>query len=70
KIGNRYSTRLEQGPLAVWTRLEYGCMTAAILIGPMVPAAGFALWMLGFTSSRLLYFRAVDAPKMPGGVTL
>lgn len=70
KRKNPASLQLERGPLRKWSRVSTAAMLAAVVIGPFVPMLGFALWMLGFTASRVLFFRAVDSLKMPGGVTL
>lgn len=61
------SARLHQGPLrsAARARLGLGLVAAALFLGGLI-VPGLALFALGELLERVLYFRAVDSPKMPG----
>lgn len=67
QVGRSASAILQRGPLAriVLLRDLLG-LSAAFLL--MLPLPGFALapLLLGEFAERYLFFRAVDAPKMPG----
>jgi Fe-S-cluster-containing dehydrogenase component len=61
------SARLHAGPLRhiARARLAFG-MAALLLFALQLPWFGFLLFALGELLERVLYFQAVDAPKMPG----
>jgi Fe-S-cluster-containing dehydrogenase component/DMSO reductase anchor subunit len=65
-VGGSTSARLQRGPLrgATFLRFTLGAFAAAAL--PFAPSLGLALGLAGELAERTLYFRAVDAPKMPG----
>lgn len=68
--GENATARLQLGPLHNAKRFRFACGAVAIalfVLGP--PAPGLALWLIGEIAERYLYFRAVDAPKMPGGTS-
>jgi formate dehydrogenase iron-sulfur subunit len=61
------SARLQRGPLRRWTAARDGVAVLAIVL--LVIAPGPAAWLtllMGELLERLIFFRAVDAPKMPG----
>lgn len=61
------SRQLQRGPLARTVVLRDGLGLLALVL--LVAAPGwwaFALFLLGEFTERSLFFRAVDAPKMPG----
>lgn len=61
------SARLQQGPLARATLCRDLCGLAAVVLLATLP--GWPSWVLllaGELAERYLFFRAVDAPKMPG----
>ena len=61
------SARLHAGPLKnlAHGRITLGAIAILLLaVGQMLP--GFLVFSLGELIERTLYFRAVDAPKMPG----
>ena len=61
------SARLHSGPLRNLARTRLALGGAAILLFILSQTAiGFLLFALGELVERILYFRAVDAPKMPG----
>jgi len=70
-------TRLMRGPLSGWAcaRALWGgaavftWLFAAVLASPALAAAGVGLFLAGELCERVLFFKAVDAPKMPGGFT-
>ncbi|MBK8475977.1 MAG: dimethyl sulfoxide reductase anchor subunit [Opitutaceae bacterium] len=65
--GSSVPARLQRGPLRplFTARFLLGVTAAALLAGgPLWPA--LALFAAGELAERLLFFRAVDAPKMPG----
>ncbi len=63
------SARLHSGPLRRLARARLALAVAALpLFALSHPALGFLLFGLGEVLERVLYFRAVDAPKMPGQV--
>ena len=64
--GGSTPARLQRGPLrvAVITRFALGLAACALL--PFAPEIGLGLALAGEFAERYLYFRAVDAPKMPG----
>ena len=66
-FGADVSARLQRGPLRLFlsTRLLLGAGTLLALF-KAPPLAAFALFAAGEFCERVLYFRAVDAPKMPG----
>jgi len=61
------SARLQRGPLkrAVVVRDLLG-LAAVLALVASAPGAGLALFAGGELAERYLFFRAVDAPKMPG----
>ncbi|MBE2214868.1 MAG: dimethyl sulfoxide reductase anchor subunit [Opitutaceae bacterium] len=65
-IGRSPSARLQRGPLrsATALRLTLGAMAVVGLV--FAPTLGLGLALAGELAERYLYFRAVDAPKMPG----
>jgi hypothetical protein len=68
--GDNATARLQLGPLHNAKRIRFSCGMIAVaffMLGPAGP--GLAFWMIGEIAERYLYFRAVDAPKMPGGTT-
>jgi Fe-S-cluster-containing dehydrogenase component/DMSO reductase anchor subunit len=66
------SARLLAGPLkaTLIVRLAFAAAGAVLLAGvaPPLRAAGFGLLLVGEIAERLLFFRAVTAPRMPGVV--
>lgn len=70
----RRSARLLQGPLrGIWkARLATGFAGLVFLAGaniyPPLAGIGFVLTLSGELLERTIFFRAVDAPGMPGGV--
>jgi Fe-S-cluster-containing dehydrogenase component/DMSO reductase anchor subunit len=61
------SARLQRGPLsrAVFARDGFGMITLVLLV--VCPGwPGFVTLLAGEVAERYLFFRAVDAPKMPG----
>lgn len=70
------SARLHAGPLRSLSRARLGLAAVAILIWLVVPVPAFSfsalqlfsfsLFAVGELIERALYFKAVDAPKMPG----
>jgi Fe-S-cluster-containing dehydrogenase component len=64
--GSSVSARLQRGPLRglVLARLAVG--VAAVPLFPLAPPLALAVTLVGELLERALYFRAVDAPKMPG----
>jgi formate dehydrogenase iron-sulfur subunit len=61
------SARLQRGPLRHWVAARDGAAVGAILL--LVIAPGPAAWLIllmGELLERSIFFRAVDAPKMPG----
>ncbi len=61
------SARLQRGPLRRWAAARDGAAALAIVL--LVVAPGPAAWLtllMGELLERLIFFRAVDAPKMPG----
>jgi len=64
--GDSASARLQRGPLRtlVISRFALGLTAAALF--PMAASMALAACLLGEFAERALYFRAVDAPKMPG----
>ncbi|MBC8010650.1 MAG: dimethyl sulfoxide reductase anchor subunit [Burkholderiales bacterium] len=66
-LASPLSARLHAGPLRGLFRLRLGLAAAAALpLALQQPWFGFILFALGEAIERALYFRAVDAPKMPG----
>lgn len=66
--GDGATARLQLGPLHNAKRIRFSCGLISIVfffLGPAVP--GLAFLLIGEIAERYLYFRAVDAPKMPGG---
>jgi Fe-S-cluster-containing dehydrogenase component/DMSO reductase anchor subunit len=61
------SARLHKGPLrsAALARLGIG-IVAALLFASGLIVPGLAVFAVGELLERVLYFRAVDSPKMPG----
>jgi formate dehydrogenase iron-sulfur subunit len=61
------SARLHAGPLRTVSRarLAFG-LAALVLFALQQPWFGFVLFAVGELLERVLYFQAVDAPKMPG----
>jgi len=64
----RQSARLRLGPLARVTFSRYLSATLAILLGFLSPWTALPLLLFSELCSRHLFFRAVQAPKMPGGL--
>ncbi|BET65140.1 hypothetical protein ASA1KI_00580 [Opitutales bacterium ASA1] len=64
--GDSTSARLQRGPLRglVLARLAVG--VAAVPLFPLAAPLALAVALVGELLERALYFRAVDAPKMPG----
>jgi DMSO reductase anchor subunit len=61
------SARLHTGPLLGPARLRYGSAALAVLLfAASLPLAAFLAFISGELAERLLFFRAVDSPKMPG----
>ncbi|MGF1450977.1 MAG: DmsC/YnfH family molybdoenzyme membrane anchor subunit [Opitutales bacterium] len=75
-LSRRQSARIQAELLPNWVSGRYlagaiavACALVSTFLGP-VPAMVGAVVMAGSElCSRLLYFKAVDAPKMPGGLT-
>jgi DMSO reductase anchor subunit len=65
--GDATSARLQRGPLrsTVVARFAAGGV-AIVLLATGFTMAGLAAFVLGEFAERCLYFRAVDAPRMPG----
>ncbi|MDP0501512.1 MAG: DmsC/YnfH family molybdoenzyme membrane anchor subunit [Verrucomicrobiota bacterium JB022] len=71
------STRLMRGPLRRWTlaRAAWGggaiaAWLASVALGlPLLAGLAGLLFLVGEFCERVLFFKAVDAPKMPGGMT-
>ena len=66
-LGNNTSARLQRGPLRnlLTIRLLIGTAAVITLVSGQT-LAGFALFAAGELTERIIFFRAVDAPKMPG----
>ena len=61
------SARLHAGPLRTVARTRVALGFAAVILFALhLPGFGFLLFAMGELVERVLYFRAVDAPKMPG----
>jgi DMSO reductase anchor subunit len=61
------SARVQRGPLARAAALRDGLgLAAALLLVAMPGAVALALVIAGEMAERTIFFRAVDAPKMPG----
>ncbi len=60
------SARLHAGPLRRVSHLRLALALAAVPLFFLHPLPAFLLFAAGELTERLLYFRAVDAPKMPG----
>ena len=61
------SARLQRGPLAPAGLVRDVCgLSAAVLLIAGAPLAALAPLLAGELAERYLFFRAVDAPKMPG----
>jgi hypothetical protein len=59
--------RLLRGPLLGLLRIRLITgLSAMLLLG--LPAAPAFMLLISEFAGRLLFFRAVDAPKMPGGI--
>lgn len=65
--GPSHSARLQRRVFrtTVIVRFAFGGLAFVLLLGSM-PLAGALFWLGGEFFERYLYFRAVDAPKMPG----
>jgi Fe-S-cluster-containing dehydrogenase component/DMSO reductase anchor subunit len=64
---SRASARLHAGPLRPLTRVRVALGLAALVLFALhQPWFGLLPLILGELVERVLYFRAVDAPKMPG----
>lgn len=63
------SATLLLGPLRPWVaaRTLLAAAGSAMLLFPPLAAAGFALLLAGEVAERLLFFRAISQPAMPGG---
>ena len=66
--GTGISARHLRGPLRRTTTLRFTLSLAALpfLLVPPLVAVGWVLALAGELTERVLFFRAVDAPKMPG----
>lgn len=65
--GATLTARLQRGPLRATLGLRLGLGLAAVVAFLMAPAwIAFALFAAGELAERVLFFRSVDAPKMPG----
>jgi len=64
--GRSPSARLQRGPLRAATILRFALGLAACAALALAPDIGLGLALAGELAERYLYFRAVDAPKMPG----
>lgn len=65
-IGHSPSARLQRGPLRSATALRITLGAMAVVGLAFAPTLGLGLALAGELAERYLYFRAVDAPKMPG----
>ncbi len=64
----RHSARLRLGPLARVTFSRYLTATLALLLAFLSPWTALPLLIISELCSRHLFFRTVQAPKMPGGL--
>lgn len=65
--GATITARLQRGPLRATVGLRLGFGLAAVVAFLVAPAwIAFALLAVGELAERVLFFRSVDAPKMPG----
>jgi formate dehydrogenase iron-sulfur subunit len=64
-----YSSQLERSKLRGWRATQLLSMLLALCMQPVLPMVAAALWGIGFLAERVIFFQAVDSPKMPGGVT-
>ena len=75
QLTRRQSARIQTERLPTWVSRRYRLGVAALigaslvpLLGPFAALAGALAMLASELCSRLLYFKAVDAPKMPGGL--
>lgn len=65
--GSGISARLQRGPLRTTLFVRFALGIAAVATFVAAPGWGaFALFAAGELAERILFFRSVDAPKMPG----
>lgn len=76
-LQRQQSSRIQMALLGQWVKARFGLGLAALLLSLLswpighAVAIGAALCLLASElCSRLLFFKSVDAPKMPGGLTL
>ncbi len=65
-LGSSTSARLQRGPLRTLSRARFALGIAAAALFPLSLPLALAFVLLGELTERALYFRAVDAPAMPG----
>ena len=65
-LGESTPARLQRGPLRTTTLVRFALGVAAVALFPFAATPALVLALLGELAERALYFRAVDAPKMPG----
>lgn len=64
--GRSVTARLQRGPLRTLVIVRNVLGLAAVACFPVAAPIALSLALLGEFAERALYFRAVDAPKMPG----
>lgn len=65
-FGANTSARLQRGPLRATLLARLGFATVGYSLLFLAPAAAVVVLFLGELAERYLFFRATDAPKMPG----